>query len=129
MKKIATYLILFVALSVLNSDVYAQGYGNGYGQDYGYNDNVYDNPYDQSIPDARYNSYPSQRGGNCQQATPRVVINTRPVIVNPYAYNYCPPPVSYCRPVVINPYPVYPIYRRGYAYHNRRHGFYRRGWR
>jgi hypothetical protein len=147
MKKIATYLILLIAVSASSTTIYgqrhgqgngqgygqgnSQGYGQGYGQDYGHNDDMYDNPYDQSQPDPRYNQYPPQRGGNCQQSSPRVVINTRPIVINPYAVNYCPPPaVSYCRPVVINPYPVYPVYRRGYAYHHRRHGYhYRRGWR
>lgn len=138
MKKISTYLILFIALSALSTTIYGQRHGQGYGQGYdqGYDqgngsyDDMYDNPYNQSHPDPRYNQYPAQRGGNCQQSSPRVVINTRPVIINPYAVNYCPPPaVSYCRPVVINPYPVYPVYRRGYTYHRRHGHHYRRGWR
>jgi hypothetical protein len=139
MKKIATYLILLIAVSASFTTIYGQGYGQGngqgYGQGYGQNnshyDDMYDDPYSQSQYDPRYNPYPSQGGGNCQQASPRVVINTRPVVINPYAVNYCPPPpVSYCRPVVINPYPVYPIIRRGYMAHHRRRGFYHgRGWR
>lgn len=128
MKKIATYLILLIAVSASSTTIYGQGYGQGNGQNNGHYDDMYDDPYSQSQYDPRYNPYPSQGGGNCQ---PRVVINTRPVVINPYAVNYCPPPpASYCRPVVINPYPVYPIARRGYMAHHRRRGFYHgRGWR
>jgi len=131
MKKIATYLILLIAVSASSTTIYGQGYGQGYGQNNGRYDDVYNDPYYQPNNAPAYNTPHPNNGGYYQSQPPApVVINARPIIVNPYAVHACAPPVSYCRPVVINPYPVYPIARRGYMAHNRRRGFYHgRGWR
>lgn len=132
MKKIVIYLVLVIVGVSFSTTVNAQGYGQGYGR----YDDVYNDPYYQQNNVPAYNTpYPNNGGYYQSQPPAQVVINARPIIVNPYAVNpyavnSCAPPVSYCRPVVINPYPVYPIMRGRYMAHHRGHGFHhRRGWR
>lgn len=124
MKKTTINLILIIVFSALIVKVYSQGYGYNYNFDI---ENI--NPYYQSnyTPISSYTNY---YGYDPLKAQTSLIINTRPIIINPYSeYAYLPVFPHY-RPIKINPYPVYPLGRRSHIVrHIRRGQYFSRGCR
>ncbi len=124
MKKTTINLILIIVFSALTIIVYSQGYVHNNNFDV---ENI--NPYYESNY-TPVSNYPNYEGYDPLKAQTLLIINARPIIVNPYSAYTCLPVFPYYRPIFVNPYPVYPNARRGHIVRQIRRGqYYSRGCR